>query len=124
MATPKRKRKYEEVRWSLARSSLAVRCACVSAFRFPIASVLSLVAITTTHCTVHMSVAWRHGSVGTCNLSVSREWDGHGQSVDVRGPVDYASVGLAQARPNKGVHILEASGIFLAGMAMYVCSCC
>ena len=79
------------------------------------------------------------GSVGTCNVSVSREWDGHGRSVgrslvptprappgekrlrflvrgwglgtrlgrsvgrsvDARGPVDHASVGLAQARPNK-----------------------
>ena len=55
MATPTRKRKYEEVRWSLSRSSLAVRCAGVSAFRFPIVGVLSLVAISTTHCTVHMS---------------------------------------------------------------------
>ena len=45
-----------------------------------------------------------HGSVGTCNVSVSREWDGHGRSVgrsvDARGPVDHASVGLAQVRPN------------------------
>ena len=81
MVTPKRKRKYEEVYWSLAHSSLAVRCVGVSAFRFPIVSVLSLVAIMTTHCTVHMSVAWRRGSKGTCNLSVSREWDGHGWSV-------------------------------------------
>ena len=81
MATPKRKHKYEEVRWSLARSSLAVRCAGVSAFRFPIVTVLSLVAITTTHCTVHMSVAWRRGSMGTCNLSVSREWEGHDRLV-------------------------------------------
>ena len=44
------------------------------------------------------------GSVGTCNVSVSREWDGHGRSVgwsvDARGPVDHASVGLTQARPN------------------------
>ena len=105
MATPTRKRKYEEVRWSLSRSSLAV-----SAFRFPIVGVLSLVAISTTHCTVHMSdmsVAWQLGNVGTCNVSVSREWDGHGQSVsrsvgrsvDVRGPVDHDSVGLAQACP-------------------------
>ena len=64
--TPTRKRKYEEVRWSLSRSSLAVRCAGVSAFRFPIVGVLSLVAISTTHCTVHMSdmsVALRLGSV-------------------------------------------------------------
>ena len=115
MATPTRKRKFEEVRWSLSRYSLAVRCAGVSAFRFPIVGVLSLVAISTTHCTVHMSdmsVAWRLGSVGTCNVSVSREWDGHGRSVgrsvdrsvgrsvDARGPVDHDSVGLAQARPN------------------------
>ena len=115
MATPTRKRKFEEVRWSLSRSSLAVRCAGVSAFRFPIVGVLSLVAISTTHCTVHMSdmsVAWRLGSVGTCNVSVSREWDGHGRSVDrsvgrsvdARGPVDHDSVGLAQARPNKYHH--------------------
>ena len=52
------------------------------------------------------------GSVGTCNVSVSREWDGHGRSVgrligrsvgrsvDARGPVDHDSVGLAQARPD------------------------
>ena len=42
------------------------------------------------HCS--HSVAWRRGSVGTCNISVSREWDGHGRlvdrSVDARGPVD------------------------------------
>ena len=96
MATPTRKRKYEEDRWSLSRSSLAVRCAGVSAFRFPIVGVPSLVAISTMHCTVHMSdmsVAWRRGmaarhggaarlgSMGTCNVSVSREWDRHGQSV-------------------------------------------
>ena len=95
MATPTRKRKYEEVRWSLSRSSLAVRCTGVSAFRFPIVGVLSLVAISTTHCTVHMSdmsVALRLGSVGTCNVSVSREWtDTVGRSVDARGPVDLVS---------------------------------
>ena len=91
MATPTWKRKYEEVCWSLARSSLAVRCAGVSAFRFPIVGVFSLVAITTTLCTVHMTVACRRGSVGTCNLSVSREWDGHGRSVDARGPVDHGA---------------------------------
>ena len=73
MATPTWKRKYEEVRWSLAHSRLAVHYAGVFAFRIPIVSVLSLVAITTTHCTVHKTVAWRRGSVGTCNLSVSRE---------------------------------------------------
>ena len=104
MATLTRKRKYEEVRWSLSHSSLAVCCTGVSAFRFPIVGVLSLVAITTIHCTVHMSVAWWRGSVGTCNLSVSREWDGHGRmvsrSVNVCGPIDHTSVGLAQARPN------------------------
>ena len=55
--------------------------------------------------------AWQLGSVSTCNVSVSREWDGHGRSVgrligrsvDARGPVDHNSVGLAQARPNYGV---------------------
>ena len=59
MATPTRKRKYEEVHWSLSRSSLTVHCMGVSAFHFPIVGVLSLVAISTTHCTVHMLVAWR-----------------------------------------------------------------
>ena len=48
MATPKRKRKYEEVRWSLSRSSLTVRCTGVSAFHFLIVGVLGLIAITTT----------------------------------------------------------------------------
>ena len=42
--------------------------------------------------------------MGKCNVSVSREWDGHGRSVgrsvDARVPLDHASVGLAQARPN------------------------
>jgi len=33
----------------------------VSAFRFPIVSVLRFVAITTTHCTVHMSQVWQGG---------------------------------------------------------------
>ena len=46
--------------------------------------------------------AWQRGglSVGTCNVSVSCEWDGHGRSVDACGPIDHASVGLAQAHPN------------------------
>ena len=104
MVTPIRKCKYEEVRWSLSRSSLTVRCAGVSAFRFPIVGVLSLVAITTTHCTVHeRGMAAAHVSVGMCNIPVSREWDEHGQSVDqsvgqsvgARGPVDHDSVGRA-----------------------------
>ena len=50
-----------------------------------------------------MRLAWR-GSVGTCNIhvySVSREWNRHSRSVDARVPVDHASVGLAQARPNE-----------------------
>ena len=48
-----KKRKNEEVWWSPSHSSLAVRCAGVSAFCFPIVGVLSLIAITTTHCTIH-----------------------------------------------------------------------
>ena len=32
------------------------------------------------HCSHERGMAW-HGSVGTCNISVSREWDRHGQSV-------------------------------------------
>ena len=72
MAAPTRKRKYEEVRWSLSRSSLAVRCAGVSAFRFPIVSVLSLVAISTTHCTVHVRhecAAWQRGHVQRISIT-------------------------------------------------------
>jgi len=51
--------------------------------------------------TTHMSVAWR-GSLGTwiCNESVSHDWTEHSWSVEARVPVDYASVGLAQARPS------------------------
>ena len=60
MATPTRKRKYEEVRWSLSRSRLAVCCTGVSTFRFPIVGVLGLAAITSTLCTVQRGsvVAW------------------------------------------------------------------
>jgi len=53
---------------------------------------------------MHMSMAWR-GSVGMCNVSVSCEWDKHsqlvGRLVDACVPIDHASVGLAQARPNE-----------------------
>ena len=75
MAIPPRKGKYEGVRWSL---SLAVCCAGVSAFRFPIVGVLGLVvAITTTHCAVHHHAhELERGmacSVGMCNVSVSHE---------------------------------------------------
>ena len=106
--TPTRKRKYEEVRWSLAHSSLAVRCAGVSAFCFPIVGVLGLVAITTMHCTVHMTVpcrtvAWQRGMVAWARAIYQYHVNGTntvGQSVDARGPIDHASVGLAQARPN------------------------
>ena len=43
-------------------------CAGVFAFRFPIVGVLSLVlAITTTHCTIHISVAWQRGITQKCN---------------------------------------------------------
>ena len=116
MVTPTRKRKYEEVCWSLSCFSLAVHCAGVSAFCFPIAGILGLIAITTTHCTyhyhMHTQVLVLHGliwraSVGTCNqeflinswcnVSVSREWetDTDGRLVDAHVPVDHASVGLA-----------------------------
>ena len=70
-----KKRKYEEVRWSLSRSSLAVRCAGVSAFHFPIVGVLGLIAITTTHCTVHHHTRTRvlvwHG------LILGQAWASH-----------------------------------------------
>ena len=119
MARLTRKRKYEEVRWSLARSNLAVRCAGVYAFRFPIVGVLGLVAITTMHCTVHMTVpcstvAWRHGVVAWARAIYQYHVNGTdtvgrldgrsvgwmvGRSVDARGPIDHASVGLAQAHP-------------------------
>ena len=112
MATSTRKRKYEEVRWSLFRSSLAVRCTGVSAFCFPIVSVLSLVAISTTHSTVHMldmSVAWQLGSVRGHVQHISITWMGRtrsvgqslgrsrlsvGRSVDARGPVDHDNTAI------------------------------
>jgi len=56
-----------------------------------------------------MSVAWRRGSVGTCNVSVSREWDGHGRSVDAHVPVDHASVGLTQAYPKCYCIVLQCN---------------
>ena len=47
-----------------------------------------------------MSVAWR-GSVGTCNVSVSRDWDRHSRSVDQSTCSHrHDSVGLTLARPN------------------------
>ena len=103
MATPTRKRKYEEVRWSLSRSSLAVRCAGVSAFRFPIVGVLSLVAISTTHCTVHMSdMSVRRGLAAWARATYQYHVNGTdtvgrsvGRSVDARAPVDHDSVGRA-----------------------------
>ena len=107
----------------LSCSSLTVCCASVSAFCFPIVSILGLIDITTTHYTVHhhartWALAW-HGliwraSVGTCNVSVSREWDGHGRSVswlvDARVPMDHASVGLVQAHPKKANLISKGGG--------------
>ena len=82
---------------------LTVCCTGVSAI-----GIFSIIAITTTHCTVHhhactRALAW-HGliwpaSMGTCKLSVSREWDRHGRLVDACVPVDHAVV-LAQACPN------------------------
>ena len=77
MATPTKKRKYEEVHWSLYRSSLAVGCVGVSAFRFPIVGVLSFVAIMITNCTVHMSVEpwiiyYLHGLKCLRNLYVTK----------------------------------------------------
>ena len=97
-----KKCKYEEVRWSLSRSSLTVRCAGISAFCFPIIGVLSLVAITTTHCTVHMSVAWRRRMLVWARATYQYHVNGTdtvgrsiGQSIGARGPVDHDSVGRA-----------------------------
>ena len=107
MATPTRKCKYEEVRWSLSHSSLAVCRAGVSAFHFPIVSILCLVAIMTTHCTVHMSVAWRHCMVWQRGhvQYISITWMGQTQSVtrsvNACGPRENTCVGLAHARLNK-----------------------
>ena len=80
---------------SLSRSSLTVRCAGVSAFRFPIVGVLSHVAISTA---VHMSgmAVWQHRYV----QRIMNETDTVDQSVNARGPVDHDSVGLTQAHPN------------------------
>ena len=69
MATPSRKCKFA----ALSRSSLAVHCVGVSAFRFPTVVILGLIA-TTMHYTVHHHARTR-------NVSVLQEWDRHGQSV-------------------------------------------
>ena len=59
MATPTRKHKYEEVRWYLSCSNLAVRCAVVCfAFHFPFVGIPSLVAITITHMNMACVAAW------------------------------------------------------------------
>ena len=96
-----RKCKYEEVHWSLSRSSLAVRCAGVSAFHFPIVGVLGYIASTTTHCTVHISVAWRRHMVAWARAT----YQYHVNRMDTVGrlvgwSMHIASVGLTQARPN------------------------
>ena len=113
MATLTRKRKYEKVRWSLSlsfqhRSSL---CGCLLCFspshRRSCSYHLCFPLFTTTH----MSVAWRDSlGMWICNgsvshdwaehRSVSHDWAEHSWSVEARVPVDYASVGLAQARPS------------------------
>ena len=53
MATLTRKCKYKEFCWFFSRFSLAVCCVGFSAFHFPIVGVLGIVAITTTHYTLH-----------------------------------------------------------------------
>ena len=101
-----RKRKYEGVRWSLSRSSLAVRCAGVSAFslshrrRSQSCSYHDYAL----HCSHERGMAaWQHGARATYQYHVNGMdtvgWS-VGWSVDARGPVDHDSVGLAQARPN------------------------
>ena len=100
---------------SLSHSSFAVRCAGVSAFCFPIVRVLGLIAIVTTHCTVHhhartRAQAW-HGLTACQHGHVQRiriMWMGrtrNGRSVDARVPVDHASVGFAQACPKNDKYI-------------------
>ena len=72
-------------------------------FRFPIFNVLSLVAIMTMHCTVHMSVAWRRRVVRWACATYQYHMNGTdtvGRWGDACGPVDHASVGLAQSHPN------------------------
>ena len=103
-----------KVRWSLSRSSLTVRCVGVSAFHFPIIGVLSLLAITTMHCTVHMSMAWRHRVVAWACATYQYHVNGTdtvgqlvGRSVDAHGPVDHDSVGHAQAHPNNNVAFVD-----------------
>ena len=89
--TPTRKHKYEEVRWSLSHSSLAVRCGVSQLFALPLLAFRSY----SYHCTVHhntctRALAWHgliwHASMGTCKISVSREWDGHGRCTCSRRP--------------------------------------
>ena len=97
----------------LSRSSFRVDCAGVSAFRFPIVRVLGLIAIITTHCTVHHHARTRaqvwHGLTACQHGHVQRilscEWDGHGRSVNARVPIDHASVGFAQACPKNDKYI-------------------
>ena len=69
-----KKRTYEEVCWSLSHSSLAVHCVGVSVFHFPIVSVLGIIAITTTHCTVHHHATYPYHVNGTDMVDRSVGW--------------------------------------------------
>jgi len=77
-------------------------------FAFPLSFSVSPLLRTALFTTMHMSVTWRD-SLAMCDISVSRDWDGHDWSVvqsvsrlvKSRVPVDHASVGLAQACPHK-----------------------
>ena len=88
-------------------SQFVLQASLLFAFPSSVLSVLQLSPLlhTALFTTMHMSVAWRRGGMGMCNVSVSCEWDKHGQlvgrSVDACVPIDHASVGLTHARPNE-----------------------
>ena len=103
---PTRKHKYEEVRWSLSfhpRSSLR-GCLCFSLSHRRCSQSCSYHDYAL-HCSHDMNVAWRHRVVAWERAMYQYHVNGTdtvGRSVDAHGPVDHASVGLAQARPNYG----------------------
>ena len=95
---------WREVRWSLSRSSLTVHCVGVSAFRFHIVSVFSLVAITTMHCTVHdMSVAWQRRVVAWARAT----YQYHVNGMDTVGQSVGRSVGQSVSRSvGRSMHVV------------------
>ena len=73
-------------------------------FAFPSSAFSVFLVATTTSTALFTSVAWQRGSVAAWTRATYQYHvngtDTVGRSVDARGPVDYDSVGLTQARPN------------------------